>query len=144
MTEICSSSKSAEKKLAKVVSLVRAPVADWQRERRCRVELAGSHPTPPQPDQTGPRTWIGHHTSSFVSAYKSHTDHTIWSVDCILPCNCIVGIWQSSCPQGLRTWLCRHNIVAKTRPPIYHITFTSPSRSPLAQKVSIMKGTYDD
>ena len=27
-------------------------------------------------------------------------------------------------------------VVAKTRPPIYHITFTSPSRSPLAQKVS--------
>ena len=115
MTENVPRPKVLKKSLQRLW-VVGAPVADWQRERRCRVELAGSHPTPPQPDQTGPRTWIGHHTSSFVSAYKSHTDQTIWSMDCILPCNCIVGIWQSSCIQGLRTWLCRHNICSSKDP----------------------------
>ena len=51
-----------------------------------RVELAavppawlGPNSSPPPPDQTGPRTWIGHHTSGFVSPYKAHTDQAIWS-----------------------------------------------------------------
>ena len=44
---------------------------------RSRAGWVPPGPTPPQPDQTGPRTWIGHHTSSFVPAYKPHTDQII-------------------------------------------------------------------